>query len=148
MDIKVKMLKDIPAYNGADDLLFGPFKAGEERMVPESEARWLVTGKLAESLGPMPLAPAAIGLIQEAISSVKLDGETQSEPDEPKKRKKYAPRGGASCPVCNGNLRTAFCTINEGGLKASNRIQICPKCDEGYKITRMTVPEIIIKKAV
>jgi hypothetical protein len=145
MDVKVRMLKDIPAYNGVDDLRFGPFKAGEELMVPESEARWLVTGKLAVSIGPMPLAPVAIGLMNEARASVKLDGETQSEPD-PKKRKKYAPRGGASCPECGVNLRTAFCTINEGGLKASKRIQICPKCDEGYKITRIKVPEIINKE--
>lgn len=48
---KIKMLKEIPAYKGVDTGTYGPFKLGEERLLPEREAEWLVKGRLAEVIG-------------------------------------------------------------------------------------------------
>ena len=58
----------------------------------------------------------------------------------PKKRKKYSPRGGATCPKCGGNLRTVFSSLNEGGFRASKTTQICPACDRAYEIHTIPVP--------
>jgi hypothetical protein len=60
----------------------------------------------------------------------------------PKKRKKYSPRGGATCPKCGGNLRTVFSSLNEGGYRASKTTQICPPCDKAYEIHAVPVPVI------
>jgi len=47
---RVRFLKDLPAYKGSDEATYGPFKLGEERAVPFSEADWLVKGKMADLL--------------------------------------------------------------------------------------------------
>jgi DNA replication initiation complex subunit (GINS family) len=45
---KVRFIKDVPAYKGANNETFGPFKPGEESALPKTEADWLLRGKLAE----------------------------------------------------------------------------------------------------
>jgi DNA replication initiation complex subunit (GINS family) len=47
---KVRILKDVPAYRGADEATYGPFKLGQEQALPMEEADWLVKSRLAESL--------------------------------------------------------------------------------------------------
>jgi len=44
----VRILKEVPAYKGADNIVYGPFKTGEVPELPASEAEWLVKGKFAE----------------------------------------------------------------------------------------------------
>ncbi|MCX8197222.1 MAG: hypothetical protein N3G80_02820 [Candidatus Micrarchaeota archaeon] len=45
---KVRFTKDVPAYRGSGSKIFGPFKGGEEELLPSEEAEWLIKGKLAE----------------------------------------------------------------------------------------------------
>ncbi len=47
---KVRFVKDVPAYKGVNDEVFGPFKPGQEHKLPTSEADWLLKGKLAQPL--------------------------------------------------------------------------------------------------
>ena len=47
---KVRFTKDVPAYRGANNETFGPYKSGEEGALPASEAEWLLRGKLAEAV--------------------------------------------------------------------------------------------------
>jgi DNA replication initiation complex subunit (GINS family) len=47
---KVRFVKDVPAYKGPDNQVFGPFKPGQETELPKSEAEWLLAGKLAEAI--------------------------------------------------------------------------------------------------
>ncbi|VVB99489.1 Uncharacterised protein [uncultured archaeon] len=47
---RVRFLKDVPAYKGANSQTFGPYKPGEEGKLPFDEADWLLKGKLAEAL--------------------------------------------------------------------------------------------------
>ena len=46
---KVRFLKDVPAYRGANNETFGPFRPGEESSLPQNEADWLLRGRLAEA---------------------------------------------------------------------------------------------------
>jgi DNA replication initiation complex subunit (GINS family) len=45
---KVRFLKEVPAYKGPNNETFGPFKPGDEWHLPQSEAEWLMKGRLAE----------------------------------------------------------------------------------------------------
>lgn len=47
---KIKILKDISQYRGLDNSVYGPFKAGEEQMLPRAEAEWLLKAGMAEIL--------------------------------------------------------------------------------------------------
>jgi len=47
---KVRILKDIEAYTGLDKAVYGPFRSGEERLLPLAEADWLLKSRLAEVL--------------------------------------------------------------------------------------------------
>lgn len=47
---KVRILKDIEPYTGLDRNVYGPFHTGEERILPLTEAEWLLKSKLAEPL--------------------------------------------------------------------------------------------------
>ncbi len=47
---KVRFIKDVPAYKGANNETFGPFRPGEESQLPHGEAEWLLKGKLAETV--------------------------------------------------------------------------------------------------
>jgi len=48
MNEEIKFIRDLVAYKGLDDSIFGPFKSGEVASLPEEEAVWLVKEKLAE----------------------------------------------------------------------------------------------------
>jgi len=45
---KVKFIADVPAYRGADDVVYGPFGLGQTLELPSAEAESLLRGKMAE----------------------------------------------------------------------------------------------------
>jgi DNA replication initiation complex subunit (GINS family) len=45
---RLQIVKEIPAYRGADSVVYGPFKAGETAMLPSSEAEWMLKGGMAQ----------------------------------------------------------------------------------------------------
>lgn len=45
---KVRMLKEVEKYKGIDDNVYGPFKSGQELVLPPSEVEWLLKSKMAE----------------------------------------------------------------------------------------------------
>jgi DNA replication initiation complex subunit (GINS family) len=47
---KIKILKDISQYRGLDNSVYGPFRAGDEQMLPSAEAEWLLKAGMAEIL--------------------------------------------------------------------------------------------------
>lgn len=47
---KIKILKDIPAYAGADSKEYGPYSQGDEVSLPQNEAQWMVKGQMAVNL--------------------------------------------------------------------------------------------------
>lgn len=47
---RLKLLQDVAQYKGLDDAVYGPFKKGEEHMLPQPEAEWLLKSRLAELL--------------------------------------------------------------------------------------------------
>ncbi|MCX8198299.1 MAG: hypothetical protein N3F07_03880 [Candidatus Micrarchaeota archaeon] len=47
---RLRFIKEVPAYIGPDNRVFGPYSPGQESELPQSEAAWLVKGKLAEEI--------------------------------------------------------------------------------------------------
>ena len=47
---KVKILKAIPCYMGIDKKEYGSYSIDQEVTLPDSEAEWMIKGKLAEAL--------------------------------------------------------------------------------------------------
>jgi DNA replication initiation complex subunit (GINS family) len=47
---KIKILKDVEKYRGLDNTIYGPFKQGEEQLLPRPEAEWLLKSGMAELL--------------------------------------------------------------------------------------------------
>jgi DNA replication initiation complex subunit (GINS family) len=45
---RIKILKDVSQYRGLDNSLYGPFRQGEEQMLPRAEAEWLLKAGMAE----------------------------------------------------------------------------------------------------
>ncbi|MCI0504292.1 hypothetical protein L0Y65_06315 [Candidatus Micrarchaeota archaeon] len=45
---RIKILKDVSQYRGLDNSLYGPFRPGEEQMLPRAEAEWLLKAGMAE----------------------------------------------------------------------------------------------------
>jgi DNA replication initiation complex subunit (GINS family) len=45
---KIKLLKDVSQYRGLDNALYGPFRSGEEQLLPKAEAEWLLKAGMAE----------------------------------------------------------------------------------------------------
>jgi len=45
---KIKVLKDISQYRGLDNVIYGPFRQGEEQSLPKAEAEWLLKAGMAE----------------------------------------------------------------------------------------------------
>jgi hypothetical protein len=45
---RIKILKDVSQYRGLDNSLYGPYKPGEEQMLPKAEAEWLLKAGMAE----------------------------------------------------------------------------------------------------
>ncbi len=50
VSIRVRIVKEVAQYKGLDNLVYGPFKGGEECALPKPEAEWLVKAGLAEAL--------------------------------------------------------------------------------------------------
>ena len=47
---RLKILRDIAQYKGLDNVVYGPFKQGDEQSLPNSEVDWLLKSKMAEIL--------------------------------------------------------------------------------------------------
>ena len=47
---RIKILKGVSQYRGLDNSVYGPFKPGEEKMLPFAEADWLLKAGMAEIL--------------------------------------------------------------------------------------------------
>jgi len=47
---RIKILKDVSQYRGLDNALYGPFKQGEEQLLPRAEAEWLLKAGMAEQV--------------------------------------------------------------------------------------------------
>ena len=47
---RIKMLQDVAQYKGLDNAVYGPFRKGEEQMLPNVEAEWLLKSRMAELL--------------------------------------------------------------------------------------------------
>ena len=47
---KIKIVREVERYKGLDNQVYGPFKAGDETLVPLQEAQWLLKSHLAESI--------------------------------------------------------------------------------------------------
>ncbi|MBU0586752.1 hypothetical protein KJ780_04520 [Candidatus Micrarchaeota archaeon] len=45
---KLKIVKPIEPYKGFDNNIYGPYKEGQEILVPSEEAEWLLKSKMAE----------------------------------------------------------------------------------------------------
>ena len=45
---RVEILQDVGEYKGADKKVYGPFKLGEEHVLPKEEADWLLKEKMAK----------------------------------------------------------------------------------------------------
>ncbi|MEM2963498.1 MAG: hypothetical protein QXW70_03070 [Candidatus Anstonellales archaeon] len=47
---KVQFVKDIPAYKGSELKSYGPFKKGDIQLLPEGEALFLISSKMANEI--------------------------------------------------------------------------------------------------
>ncbi len=47
---KVRIVKNVDQYMGVDKNVYGPFKQGEELLLPKEEAEWLLHAKMAEKI--------------------------------------------------------------------------------------------------
>jgi DNA replication initiation complex subunit (GINS family) len=47
---RIKILRDVSQYRGLDNLVYGPFKQGDEQLLPRPEAEWLLKAGMAEIL--------------------------------------------------------------------------------------------------
>ncbi len=47
---KLKIVRTIEAYKGFDNNIYGPFREGEEILLPSEEAEWLLKSKMAEHI--------------------------------------------------------------------------------------------------
>ena len=47
---RIKILKDVSAYRGLDNSVYGPFRAGDEQLLPSAEADWLLKAGMAETI--------------------------------------------------------------------------------------------------
>jgi DNA replication initiation complex subunit (GINS family) len=45
---KIRVLKDISQYRGLDNSIYGPFKQGDEHVLPKAEVEWLLKAGMAE----------------------------------------------------------------------------------------------------
>ncbi len=45
---KIKILKNVPAYTGADGSIYGPFKPEQEKELPETEVNFLLKADMAK----------------------------------------------------------------------------------------------------
>jgi len=45
---RIRIMKDVSQYRGLDNVVYGPFRQGEEKMLPLAEAEWLLKAGMAE----------------------------------------------------------------------------------------------------
>lgn len=45
---RIRIIKDVAEYRGLDNSVYGPFTEGEEQLLPQPEAQWLLKAGLAE----------------------------------------------------------------------------------------------------
>ena len=45
--LKVRIVQDVAQYKGIDNVVYGPFKSGEEHVLPSAEADWLLKAGMA-----------------------------------------------------------------------------------------------------
>lgn len=47
---RIRLLQDVSQYKGLDNSVYGPFRKGDECMLPPPEAEWLLKARMAELL--------------------------------------------------------------------------------------------------
>ena len=47
---RVRLVADVAQYKGLDNVVYGPFKKGDEQVLPLTEADWLLKSRMAEVL--------------------------------------------------------------------------------------------------
>lgn len=47
---QIRILREVEQYTGLDNHLYGPFKTGEQPLLPKEEIDWLLKAKMAELL--------------------------------------------------------------------------------------------------
>ncbi len=47
---RIRILQDVAQYKGLDNLVYGPYKKGDEQVLPMTEAEWLLKSRMAEGL--------------------------------------------------------------------------------------------------
>jgi DNA replication initiation complex subunit (GINS family) len=51
---QVRILQPVPQYTASDGNAYGPFSAGDEALLPKTEAKWMVEGKIAQDIFEKP----------------------------------------------------------------------------------------------
>ena len=47
---RIRILQDVAQYKGLDNIVYGPYRKGEEHVIPVTEAEWLLKSRMAEPL--------------------------------------------------------------------------------------------------
>jgi hypothetical protein len=47
---RLRLLQDVTQYKGLDNVVYGPFRKGDECLLPPPEADWLLKSHMAEPL--------------------------------------------------------------------------------------------------
>ena len=68
--VSVWIVKDVPAFTGADGKTYGPFKAGEYVTIPKEDAERLIKEGLASYKPPVP---AELKVIAETVTKIRED---------------------------------------------------------------------------
>ncbi len=45
---RIRVIKDVDQYKGLDNVVYGPFKVGEQPLLPKDEVDWLLKARMAE----------------------------------------------------------------------------------------------------
>ena len=85
---KVRILKDIPAYRGADNSTYGPFTTGQETELPPTEAEWMMNGQMACAIGP---GGESVMYVTQAVKILKVYTEMDVPAYEGPDGKTYGP---------------------------------------------------------
>lgn len=47
---RIKIIKDVEQYKGLDNVIYGPFRMGEQPLLPKEEIEWLLKSRMAEPI--------------------------------------------------------------------------------------------------
>ncbi len=50
LGLRIRITKDVSQYRGLDNSVYGPFRQGEEKLLPSAEAEWLLKAGMAETM--------------------------------------------------------------------------------------------------